>query len=387
MLVGPLAYSGLPVLAIIAIGLALAALLPLLCFRHIKALWLAIDLRIRPPTTFERLSGYLHVMRRRVEQRQRAAERAKAYNQRHEYRAPDPSHRCSSMPPRLPRARSCSPAAHIGSGQRAAGSGATYQSPSPRNQQGGRPFARQNSAWSASSMSIGWPTPRLPACWTTSPPHRARSPLSASSAALNSGTLEKTTPTESSEFGVRSSKNVGSEPRTPNPELLPTTFAALEALTSRGLIPFLQLSFFPPEVSPSPTLPPAAFDVWQALVRAFLDALVADARFGLAAIRAWWFEVWNEPNIPVFWQGTFDRYLDLYRATSDAVRASGYPIRLGGPALAYLPASSGPTAGAPLMRRFLQFLHDEPDMQCDFLSFHEKGTWVSPAAWRRPSPP
>ncbi len=64
LLVGPLAYSGLPVLAIIAIGLTLAALLPLLCFRHIKALWLAIDLRIRPPTTFERLSGYLHVMRR-----------------------------------------------------------------------------------------------------------------------------------------------------------------------------------------------------------------------------------------------------------------------------------------------------------------------------------
>jgi hypothetical protein len=64
LLVGPLAYSGLPVLAVIAVGLALAALLPLLCFRHIKALWLAIDLRIRPPTTFERLSGYLHVTRR-----------------------------------------------------------------------------------------------------------------------------------------------------------------------------------------------------------------------------------------------------------------------------------------------------------------------------------
>lgn len=188
---------------------------------------------------------------------------------------------------------------------------------------------------------------------------------------LNSGTLEKTTPTESSAFDVRSSNKPGSE-------LLPATFAALEALTSRGLVPFLQLSFFPPAVSSSPPLPPAAFDGWQALVRAFLDALVADARFGLAAIRNWWFEVWNEPNIPVFWQGSFDQYLDLYRATSDAVRASGYPIRLGGPALAYLP-STDPAAGAPLMRRFLEFLRDEPGVQCDFLSFHEKGTWVNPA--------
>ena len=41
----------------VAVGLALAG------FRHIKALWLAADLLIRPPTTFERLSGYLHMVR------------------------------------------------------------------------------------------------------------------------------------------------------------------------------------------------------------------------------------------------------------------------------------------------------------------------------------
>lgn len=63
LLVGPLAYSGLPALLVLALGVVLAALLPLLCFRHSKALWLAIDLRIRPPTTFERLAGFLHVSR------------------------------------------------------------------------------------------------------------------------------------------------------------------------------------------------------------------------------------------------------------------------------------------------------------------------------------
>lgn len=61
LLVAPLAYSALPVVLILALGMFLAALLPLLAFRHIKALWLAIDLRIRPPTTFERLDGFLHV--------------------------------------------------------------------------------------------------------------------------------------------------------------------------------------------------------------------------------------------------------------------------------------------------------------------------------------
>ena len=197
--------------------------------------------------------------------------------------------------------------------------------------------------------------------------------------ALNSGTKEKTTPGEGSGFAVGGSGNATSpssnaEPRTPN---FSPALAGLEALTSRGLIPFVQLSFFPAAVSPSPTLPPASLDAWQALVRTFLDTLAADPRFGPDAMRAW-FEVWNEPNIPVFWQGTFEQYLDLYRATSAAVRASGHAICLGGPALAWLPASD-PAAGAPLMRRFLQFLHDEPAVQCDFLSFHAKGTWINPA--------
>jgi len=197
---------------------------------------------------------------------------------------------------------------------------------------------------------------------------------------LNSGTKEKTTPTESRQSAVGSRQQATANPQSSvlSPQSFVPTFAGLEALTSRGLIPFVQLSFFPSSISSSPTLPPASFDGWQALVRAFLDALVADPRFGLEAITTWWFEVWNEPNIPVFWQGAFDQYLDLYRATADAVRATGYPIRLGGPALAWLPATDD-AAGAPLMRRFLQFLHDEPDVPCDFLSFHEKGTWVNPA--------
>ncbi len=51
----------MPVLIVAALSLAVG--LALAGFRHIKALWLAADLLIRPPTTFERLSGYLHTVR------------------------------------------------------------------------------------------------------------------------------------------------------------------------------------------------------------------------------------------------------------------------------------------------------------------------------------
>src|SRR5690606_38637717 len=109
----------------------------------------------------------------------------------------------------------------------------------------------------------------------------------------------------------------------------------LSALVSRGLAPFVALTFFPPAVSPSPIEPPADLAPWRRLVHGFLDAAVA--RFGAEELRRWWLEVWNEPNMPTFWRGDFERYLDLYRATSEAVRASDYAVRLGGPAIAYMP--------------------------------------------------
>ena len=146
------------------------------------------------------------------------------------------------------------------------------------------------------------------------------------------------------------------------------TLQALDTLTGRGLVPFLPLTFFPPRISPAPAQPPAAWDGWVRLVRAFLDAIVG--RFGAAEVARWWFEVWNEPNMPPFWGGSFDQYLELYRVTSAAVVASGHPVRLGGPVLAYLPGE-----GPPLMERFLAFLAASPEVRCDFVSLHRKGSW------------
>ena len=146
------------------------------------------------------------------------------------------------------------------------------------------------------------------------------------------------------------------------------TLLALGALVRRGLVPFLPLTFFPPAVSATPTQPPADWGRWTALVRAFLDAVIA--RFGAAEVSRWWFEAWNEPNMPPFWAGGFDQYLDLYRATSAAV--AGRRARLGGPVLAYLPGE-----GPALVERFLRFLADEPGVQCDFISLHRKGAWTN----------
>jgi xylan 1,4-beta-xylosidase len=186
---------------------------------------------------------------------------------------------------------------------------------------------------------------------------------------LNSGGTLENTPPPSSSGAVWPSHTA--------PIDFSATFHALEALTSRGLLPFIVLGFFPAAVSPTPTdATHASLDNWKKLVRSFLDQLVADPRFGATAIGSWWFEVWNEPNFEEFWQGSFDQYKALYQATSEVVIASGYQIRLGGPALIY-----GLNAGASLMDDFLGFLSSEPQLKCDFISLHQKGDWSgSPTA-------
>ena len=63
MIVGPIVFTGIPIPLILAISLALAAVVPLLWFRHFKAIWLAIDLHFNPPTPAERIAGYLRVTR------------------------------------------------------------------------------------------------------------------------------------------------------------------------------------------------------------------------------------------------------------------------------------------------------------------------------------
>jgi Glycosyl hydrolases family 39 len=177
------------------------------------------------------------------------------------------------------------------------------------------------------------------------------------------------------------------------------TLNGLYELTQRNLIPFVVLGFFPDGVytntsyagaSPGPSGPnpnmspisPTDWTTiqanWSTLVEAFFAALIADPRFGDSAIAQWWFEVWNEPDNGSFWNPddgatALTYYQLLYQATSSVVTTNNYRIRLGGPTI------MGPnvTGTAPIMMSgFIDFLHmNKP--QCDFLSFHGKGSWTN----------
>lgn len=64
LIIAPMALlSGWSLTALLIGAVALTVGLALICFWHIKALWLAFDIIMRPPTAVEQMSGYLATVR------------------------------------------------------------------------------------------------------------------------------------------------------------------------------------------------------------------------------------------------------------------------------------------------------------------------------------
>lgn len=112
-------------------------------------------------------------------------------------------------------------------------------------------------------------------------------------------------------------------------------------LLAAGIRPFIELSFMPTALaSGSRTVfhyrgnitPPASDEAWQGLIQALTHHLVA--RYGADEVRQWFFEVWNEPNLSFFWDGTQEDYFRLYRHAAAAIKSVDSDIPVGGPSTA-----------------------------------------------------
>ena len=116
----------------------------------------------------------------------------------------------------------------------------------------------------------------------------------------------------------------------------------LDRLLGTGLRPIVELSFMPLDLAAEPEKTvfdygaiisrPQDLDRWAALVRDLVAHLVD--RYGREEVRRWAFEVWNEPNLCVFWAGAESDYLQLYDASVTAVKSVDPELRVGGPATA-----------------------------------------------------
>ncbi len=110
-------------------------------------------------------------------------------------------------------------------------------------------------------------------------------------------------------------------------------------LLDTGMKPFVELGFMPEAyASTSQTTfhykgfssMPANDADWSELIRLLIIHL--EERYGAAEVRSWFFEVWNEPNLRFFFDGTMKDYFHLYQLTAEAIKAVDRHVRVGGPA-------------------------------------------------------
>jgi xylan 1,4-beta-xylosidase len=75
-----------------------------------------------------------------------------------------------------------------------------------------------------------------------------------------------------------------------------------------------------------------------------------------------YWEIWNEPDLTGFWNGTADQYYEMYHITADTMKAWNSSLKIGGPCTSSV-VNSNYTKG------FLQYVKDH-EVPLDFFSWH-----------------
>ena len=145
----------------------------------------------------------------------------------------------------------------------------------------------------------------------------------------------------------------------------------MDSYLALGIRPFLELGFMPEKMASGTqtifywkgnTTPPKDDAAWANLIKATLRHL-AD-RYGVEEVSSWPCEVWNEPNLPGFWENADEeKYHRLYEVSALAVKEVLPAMKVGGPAIC-----GGPTS-LDWVRNFLTFCRDRK-LPLDFVTRH-----------------
>jgi xylan 1,4-beta-xylosidase len=142
-----------------------------------------------------------------------------------------------------------------------------------------------------------------------------------------------------------------------------------DAILRIGMKPFVEFGFMPQALaSGGKTIfwwkgnitPPKDYARWEGLIQALVRHWTT--RYGANEVRQWYFEVWNEPNLDIFWAGDQAEYFKLYEATARAVKSVSRDYRVGGPA----------TAGHAWIPETIAFA-SKNRVPIDFISTHDYG--------------
>lgn len=149
----------------------------------------------------------------------------------------------------------------------------------------------------------------------------------------------------------------------------------------RGVKPYVEIGFMPEALSSKPkpyqhdwrpgsgdlrtgwAYPPTDYAKWEELIFQWVRHCVE--RYGRAEVASWYFQTWNEPNLPqYYWGGTQAEFFRLHDSAVRGVRRALPEARVGGPDIA--------GAGDQYLTAFMQHVK-QAGTPTDFVSFHAKG--------------
>lgn len=112
-----------------------------------------------------------------------------------------------------------------------------------------------------------------------------------------------------------------------------------------GIRPIVEFGFMPAALSSGNSTqfwwkgnvnPPKDYGKWGMLVSCLVEHWTE--RYGREETERWYYEIWNEPNLKPFWDGTKSQYFELYKVSAEAIKAVNHKLKVGGPATSnYVP--------------------------------------------------
>jgi len=161
--------------------------------------------------------------------------------------------------------------------------------------------------------------------------------------------------------------------------------AVFDRILGAGLKPIVELGLMPDAMASNLNYrqkwakanisPPQSYRAWQELV--YQTVLHLKNRYGEKEVSEWFFEVWNEPDLKLFWiedpdnvgWGDMEEYNKLYDFTVVGATKALPQIKIGGPATAGL--GTGIFLGHTLLEK--NYATGKVGAKVDFLSSHNYG--------------
>ncbi len=138
---------------------------------------------------------------------------------------------------------------------------------------------------------------------------------------------------------------------------------AVVPIFQSGMEPLLSLSYKPEALEPAGegtrALPPSDMNEWAEVVRTYVGHFRDMGYTGL------YWEVWNEPDVHLFFDGGPEEYVQLYVTTAQAIKEVDPTARVGGT------ADSSITSPGAKLQPLLAHIQANPEVPLDFVSYHD----------------